>query len=375
LFLALRFSLIDLFQDRGRSLLSVIGLAVVVFSFMLLAALAEAFSSYLQNTTLSHNLVVVRANVFDPAEDRLDPQVIEAAQAFGSNEISQVAPLVFRHTRLNGRMVQLRAANMDTWQPVFHIELTKGEWPSAPDEILIGEGLAQLNHLDLASKTEIFGREFTISGIFRAPGAIFASVWMPLETAWDVFGTERGYQALFIQVANGADPLAVKNRLENDPHLRGEYAVYLEDNYTRQNLDRVRDLSDMMEVVSLLALLGIVFGVSNTVTLSIVERSHDLGILLGIGFSTRSLAHFIWVRFLILGLLAYVLGAAFAIFYALSQQAFAPFYILEFPLVLQITPAILLTGLFWVVILSLAGTWLATWGFARQRVMELIRAI
>lgn len=371
--MALRFSLIDLIHDRSRSLLSLLGLAGVVFSFMILAALAAAFSNYLNNTTLSRNLIVVRANSFDPAEDTLDPQVIEAARSLGEAEVSRVVPVVFRHTRLNGRVVQLRSANLEDWQPVFHLQLAQGEWPVAPDEIMLGEGLAQANHLSVASKVEIFGREFTISGIFRAPGSVFASVWMPLETAWDLFGTQRGYQALFLQVTAGADPARVKDRLQNDPRLAGEYAVYLEDNYTRQNLDRARGLSDMMKITSLLSLLGIVFGVSNIVTLGIIERGHDLGILLAMGFSTRTLIRFIWARFLILSLVAYALGAALAGLYTISQQAFAPFYILEFPLVLQITPGILLAGLFWVLTLSLAGTWLSTWGFARQRIVELIR--
>lgn len=131
----------------------------------------------------------------------------------------------------------------------------------------------------------------------------------------------------------------------------------------------------MMEVASLLALLGIVFGINNLVTLSIIERGHDLGILLGIGFSTQTLTGLIWVRFLILSTLAYALGAALASLYTISQQTFAPFYVLEFPLVMQITPDILLAGLLWVLALSLVGTWASTWGFNRQRVVELMHRV
>lgn len=373
--LALRFSLIDLLHDRSRTLLSLLGLAVVVFSFVILAALAEAFSSFLKINTLSQNLVIVRANVFDPAEDTLDPQVIEAAQDLGDSQISRIVPVVFRHTRLNGRVVQLRSADMQDWQPVFHLQLVKGDWPAAPDELILGEGLAQTNQLEIGSTVEVFGRQFILSGIFRAPGSNFASVWMPIEAAWDLFGTERGFQALILQVAAGADLTTVKERLQNDPRLVDEYAVYLEDNYTRQNLDRIKNFSDMMEIASLLALLGIVFGVSNLVNLSIVERSRDLGIIRGMGFSASTLTAIISVRFLILSLLAYALGAGAAILYTVSQQAFAPFYVLELPLVWKITPGILLTGLFWVLALTLAGTWLSTSSFTRQRVVELIRSL
>lgn len=371
--LALRFSLIDLLHDRNRTLLSLLGLAVVVFSFVILAALAETFSSYLKINTLSQNLVVVRANIFDPAEDTLDPQVIEAAQALGETQISRIVPVVFRHTSLNDQVVQLRSADIQHWQPVFHLQLIEGNWPAAPDEVILGEGLVQINHLEIGSTVEVFGREFVLSGIFRAPGSNFASVWMPIEAAWDLFGTERGYQVLVLQVAAGADLVTVKERLQNDPRLIGNYAVYLEDNYTRQNFDRMKDFSDMMEIASFLALLGIVFGVSNLVNLSTVERSHDLGILRGMGFSTRALSNIVSVRFLILSLVAYAFGAGSAIIYTLGQQAFSPFYILELPLVWKITPGVLLKGLIWVLVLTLLGTWLSNRNISRQRVAEIIQ--
>lgn len=371
--LALRFSLIDLLHDRSRTPLSLLGLAVVVFSFVILAALAEVYSSQLKINALSQNLVVLRANIFDPAENNLDPQVIEAAQALGDTQISRIVPVVFRHTRLNDQVVQLRSADIQHWQPVFHLQLIKGNWPAAPDELILGEGLAQINHLEIGSSVEVFGREFILSGIYRAPGSNFASVWLPIEAAWDLFGTERGYQALFLQVAAGADLITVKERLQNDPRLVNDYAVYLEDNYTRQNFDRMKYFGDIMKIASLLALLGIVFGVSNLVSLSIVERSRDLGILKGMGFSARALTNIISARFLILSLVAYAFGAGSAMIYTVAQQAFAPFYVLELPLVWKITPGILLAGLIWVLVLTLVGTWLSTRNISRQRVAELLQ--
>lgn len=371
--LSLRFALLDLLHDRRRGLPSLVGLAVTLFTFLLLSALAEAASAFLGNLSGGLNLVIVRADLLDPAEDSLPPDVLEAALALDESRVSRVAPLIFRHTRLNDRVVQLRAADFAAWQPVFHLQLVRGQWPQPFDEIIIGEGLAQLSGLDVGKQVQIFGRDFSIAGIFRAPGSIFASIWMPLESAQALFGPQRGYQALFLQAAPDADLLALKADLQNDPRLAGEYAVYLEDTYTHQNLDRMRGFSDLMKLASLLAILGIVFGVSNTVTLSLVERSRDLGILLGLGFSASSLVGLVWVRFVLLSLFAYLLGAGLALAYTFFQGIFAPFFVLELPVRLEITPAILLEGLAWMLFLSLLGAALATRGFARQRVVTLLR--
>lgn len=373
--LALRFCLLDLLHDCSRSLLSLLGLAVVVFTFMVLSALSLAAATFLENISSGTNLVVIRADLFDPAEDSLPPEVIEAALSLGEARTSRVAPLIFRHTRLNDRVVQLRSADFAAWETVFHLQLVRGAWPQPPDEVLLGEGLAQTNRLDVGAEIQIFGQDFTVSGISRAPGSMFASIWMPLDAARELFGPERGYQALFVQVAPGVDPFKVKTELQNDPRLAGEYAVYLEDNYMRQNLDRMRGFNDLMKIASILAIFGIVFGVSNAATLSLVERSRDLGILLGLGFSSQALVGLVWVRFLLLSVLAYILGAGLALAYTSWQGLFASFFVLEFPLQLQITPAILLEGLAWMLSLSLLGTALSTRGFAHQRVVDLLRAV
>lgn len=373
--LALRLCLLDLLHDRNRSLLSLLGLAVVIFTFMVLSALSLAASIFLGDISSGTNLVVIRADLFDPAEDRLPPDVIEAALSLGETRVSRVAPIIFRHTRLNDRIVQLRSADFAAWETVFHLQLVRGQWPQPPNEVLLGEGLAQINRLDVGAKIQIFGQDFTVSGISRAPGSMFASIWMPLETAQSIFGPERGYQALFLQVAPGTDPFNLKTELQNDPRLADEYAVYLEDNYAHQNFDRMNGFNDLMKIASILAVFGIVFGVSNAVTLSLVERSRDLGILLGLGFSSHALVGLVWLRFLLLSLLAYILGAGLALAYTSWQGLFASFYVLEFPLRLEITPAILLEGLAWMLALSLLGTSLSTRSFARQRVVDLLRAV
>jgi len=372
MFPAFRFIWLDLLRDRKRVYLSVLLLAVVVFSFIILSALAESISSHLDQITQTYNLIIVRADIFDPAEDSLDPQAIAAARELIDPQVERISPIVFRHTRLNGHIVQLRSARMEDWQPVFHLRLVSGAWPSQPAEIVLGEGLAQTNSLQVGDAVEIFGRNFTLAGIVRAPGAVFASIWMPLETAWELFGTGRGYQAIFVQVAADADLFAVKSRLENDPRLKDNYAVYLESTHTRQSFERTKGFRDLMKIASLLSLVGIIFGVGNTTMLGILERSHDLGILRAIGFSPQSLIRLIGARSLLISLFAFGLGLGLAAAYVSAQQAFTAFSVLGIPLALKITPTIALSGLAWVVVLSITGSWIATWGFSKQPIVTLM---
>jgi ABC-type antimicrobial peptide transport system permease subunit len=368
----LRFSLADMLHDRSRTLLSITGLAVVVASYFILFASGRTFSSYLNVTTVSRNLIVIQNDMIDPSVALLEPQVIQAAQDLIPATIRRISPIVFRHTRVGEHLVQLCATAVQDWEPVYHLVLLKGAWSGKGREIVVSEGIALANAWQVGSTVQIFGSSFSISGIFRSPGTAFASVWMPIETFRALFDTQRGYQALFVQPAVGVDPDTVRLRLQNDPRLADGYAVYFEDNYTRRKFQTLKDLSSMMTVMSGVALLGIVFGIFNAATLSTVERGRELGILLGIGFSHRTVRRLMLVRSILQGLLAYGVGLAAADLFFISQQAFAPLVILGLPFSLKITPGMAASGLAWVVALALLGAWLSTRTLFKLRVVALL---
>lgn len=370
--LALRFSFRNMLHDRSRTLLSITGLSVVIASYFILSALAGAFSSYLNITTVSRNLIVIQNDLIDPSDATLEPQVIQAAQELIPGTISRISPIVFRHTRVGENVVQLRAVAEQDWEPVFHLVLLKGAWPTNDNEVVVGEGISLANAWEVGSVVQVFGCNFRVSGIFRSPGTAFASVWMPIHTFWSLFDTQHGYQAMFVQAAVGVDPETVRSRLQNDPRLANSYAVYFEDNYTHRNIQALKDFSSMMTIVSGIALLGIIFGIFNATTLSTIERSRELGIMLGIGFSHRTVRRFILIQFTLQGLLAYGVGLAAAWLYVVSQQALAPFFILGLPFSLKITPGMAASSLAWVVGLAFLGAWLSTRRLFNLRVVELL---
>jgi putative ABC transport system permease protein len=369
---ALGFALKDMFHDRSRTLLSITGLAVVVASYFILVTLGNALASSLNATTLSRNLIVIQNDMIDPSDADLNPRVIQAAEELIPATISRISPVVFRHTRVGGHVVQLRAAAQEDWQPIYHLTLLEGDWPSEDREVIAGEGLALSNGWEVGEVVRIFGSDFSISGIFRSPGIAFASVWMPINTFWALFDTQHRYQALFVQAAVGVDPETVLALLQNDPSISEDYAVYFEDNYSRHNIRALQDMSSMMTIVSGVALLGIVFGVFNATTLSTVERSREIGILLGVGFTHLTVQKIIWLRSIVMAVLAYALGLALAFVYLTSQQAFSPLTVLGVPFVLKLTALMAIIGLGWVVGLALFGAWLSTRRLFNRRVVELL---
>ena len=130
-----------------------------------------------------------------------------------------------------------------------------------------------------------------------------------------------------------------------------------------------------MSIVGWVALLGIVFGVFNATTLSTIERSRELAILLGVGFSHLTVRRLIWLRSTLQALFAYGIGLLAALLYLASQRVAAPMIILGVPFEMKVTLIMAVVGLVWVIALALVGAWLSTRRMFNLRVVELLSSV
>lgn len=363
----------DLIHHRRQALFSLLGLAVVVFSYLILVALAQSIDRQVKENHLNRNLLVIQSDAIDPNDADVAPEVQQWVEGLQPELLSRVVPVIYRMMRVDGSVVQMRAVPLEDWQPAGHLQLVAGQWPIPPDEAAIGEGAALAHGWQVGSLLTLYGREFRVSGIFRAPGITFASIWLPLEVAQDMFTPRRTSQLLILQVAAGMDAEDVRQRLQNDPHLAGRYAVYFEENYTRRNTQALEDIILLMRVVSNVALLAVTFGVYNATSLSVVERMREIGILRAVGFGPGAVLGFLLVRALLLGLLAYVAGLSAAWAYAAWRAATQPLFVLGWPMEYGINLTNALGALVWMCLLTPLGAWLAARPLRGMSVADVLR--
>ncbi len=196
----------------------------------------------------------------------------------------------------------------------------------------MGEGAAQAYQWTPGSQVNIYGSNFSISGIVRSPGISFSSIWMPLTQGLALFGNERGYQALFVQAAPGADAEALKRELEQHPLITGKYSVFFEDTYSRRVNQLMRDLNSLIKIGSFLALFGVTLGTYTSTNLSLVERSRELGILRSMGFSNQRLMRIFSLRAVMLDWAGFLIGLGCALLYIALQNSSNPLFVLGYHL-------------------------------------------
>ena len=370
---SIEFAIKDLLHDRNRAVIQIISVAVVIASYLLLAGFAATLDRALDQADASHNLVLFQAGIYDPTDARMDMQVVSRLQDIAPTEITQLSPVLFRHMLIDEHVTQLRAAPLADWEPIHGLSLIAGDWPSAEDQVAVGEGASEANGWDIGTPLTIYGTQFEVAGIFRSPGTRFASVWMDLERAQRLFEMGNSFSALYARLNSHADPETVRDRLQADPSLEGRFVVYLEDSLVRRSTQAFYDIISLSKVISAIALLGVSLGIYSATSLSLVERSRETAVLRTIGFSHQSLQRFLILRAVILAGGGFILGLGAASLFLRLQSSSSDQVVFGLPFTIQFSPPILLWGLTLMILLCLFSAWLPSRRLVQENVAGLLR--
>lgn len=349
----LRLAWRDLAADRIRSALHVAAIAPIVAAYLILIAIAGGLRD--QAIPLDMQAIVLLSpNVLDPASGRLDPSILDLAAEVGGDDVESVNPMIFRPIRMDDRIVQLRAAPFETWQTVHDLTLLAGLWPQQRDDIAITEGVAVATGWEVGTRIEIFGTTFTVSGLVRAPGTKFASVWMPFERADELFEGQSGIQMVTVVPAPSSDIRALRDRL--DAASDGTYATYFESALVATQGARESAVDNLATVSTIIGIAALAFGGFNLAALTLVERRRDVGIARALGFAPRAVTALGLTRAAILAAAGFAVGAvgATAVLTTTEQTTVRGFVFEPSLPVSAWVLGVTLTG-----ITSLAGTWFA----------------
>lgn len=362
----LRLAWADLSADRARSLLQVAAVAPIVAAFLILVSIAAGLRVD-DLPPADQRLVVLSPNALDPASGRLEPEILDLIEAAGGDAVAAATPMIFRPMRVGDRVLQLRAAPFETWETVHGLTLLAGSWPADGDEVAITEGIAIATGWTVGSGVEIFGTEFAITGLVRAAGTKFASVWMRFDRADDLFEGRSGFQMVTVVPAAGADIGDLGTRLEEA--MAGRYSVYLETDLAAQTGAR-EDAADALAAVStLIGIAALAFGGFNLSAITLSERRQDVGIARSIGFGTPALVSLAVVRSALLATGGFAAGSSLA---AIVLATAEPTTVRSFVFTPELGPASWLLGLAITVLATVAGTGAAIRAAANTPIHDLV---
>jgi ABC-type antimicrobial peptide transport system permease subunit len=368
----LRFVIKDLMSDGWRTAITILNLLVFISCYFSLVALAEAAYKFGNQPTDKSALLIISRNVFDPSESNVTEQDFLPAQELIPKYVKNVSPLIFKIINANGNLIQLRAARLEDMQNVHSLQIIQGNWPKGSNELVIGEGTAAFTNWKIGDTLRIFGDNFVISGLIRAPGTKFSSIWMTLDTATNLFNIQGKYQFAWIQLQSGVDSELVRTLLQNDPRLADRFDVYFADNLYQEYTKAVSDLQGLSGMLVILALSSVMLGTYCNIFLILTERKRDITILRAIGVQSANIRALVTLRTLLQVVVGYLLSWGFTSILLNWFNHINPLTLHSIPLSVAISGRALLFGLILSLFFGWVGVWLPTRHLQNRSVASLI---
>lgn len=197
-------------------------------------------------------------------------------------------------------------------------KLAQGTWFSgAPDEVVAGakvveQAKAKLgDELILLTATQdgsLSSIKAKLVGVFRTGSAFDQQLYLPLEALQYLSDLEGGATELLVYGESFEDASALARRLRAVPELADHDVMCFEAREPWRSLSgTVRAIEDIIVfVIVFLAALGI----WNTMTMSVLERTHEIGVLRAMGLSRLGTLGLFVGEGLLIGGLGGLLGLA-----------------------------------------------------------------
>jgi ABC-type lipoprotein release transport system permease subunit len=369
------------------TLLALLGIALVVSSFVVLHAMAAGFQKTLRATGREDNAVVVlRGSPSEPvsfipkehAEQlALDPRVARGAdgEPLASREIVVITNLPKRADGAPTNVL-LRGVTPRAQLVRGGIRVVEGrDVRPGLAEIIVGQRIKdRVQGLDVGSKIRIQRRDWEIVGVFAAEGGAFESeMWGDLDVVMSTFGRSGGQSSLVVRMA---DP----SRIDDfDREIRSSVQTRLEMKqerafYESQSSSVTQPLLALAGFVSIVMGIGAIFGAMNTMHAIVATRTREIGTLRVLGFSRRSVLFGFVIESMLLALAGGVLGCLAALpANGLSAATGQTANYAEIAWAFRVTPTSALLGMSFAAVMGLLGGLLPAWRASRMPLTAALR--
>ena len=205
---------------------------------------------------------------------------------------------------------------------MFKLDWTKGSQQTlatlGADGAFTDKDYAKTHHLTLGSPVELTfangeKKTFTIKGIFDPPpgGSPFGKVTISAAT-WDRFNENPRNLYSFVRMRGGESPSnlqGLEQALKAYPNAKVQTREQFVDN-------QISGLSSMLNILYVLLALSVIvslFGIVNTLVLTVFERTREIGMLRAIGMTRRQVRRMIRHESVITALIGGALGIVLGI--------------------------------------------------------------
>jgi putative ABC transport system permease protein len=296
-----------------------IGLALVAFVLVFAAGLKSSVAQVVDEN-FAGGLVIQNSDGFSPIPNG----TAKAARKVPGVEL--VATIRSAQAKLigNGAGARVSAPTRDIEEAVT-VEWEKGGPADlrnlADDQAILSDSFASANGLEVGDRFRLLSQtrkrpSFEVVGEFSSKLGVFGSVLITQAALAREFRQTQDTTD-FVETAPDADAAEVQELLTQGVKVAFPTAEVLNQQELKESREKqVQELVNLIFALLLLAIVISLFGIANTLALSIHERTRELGMLRAIGMSRRQVRTMIRYEAVITALIGAVLGMALGIVFA-----------------------------------------------------------
>ena len=201
---------------------------------------------------------------------------------------------------------------------VIKSSIIKGKYlGSGKREILLGKKLAEKLGVGLGDKVvamantlsgDIGSDVFRVEGIFQTSSSEFdkMAIYIPAHTEQKMLGLGDKYDEFAIITKNYKEVTGIKKNLETD--LGGKYEVLTYKDLLPMLIYQMDLYKESMMILNVIIGLALIFGIVNTMLMSVFERIREFGVLMAIGMKNNRLYLMVVFEAFIIGIIGTVVG-------------------------------------------------------------------
>lgn len=257
-----------------------------------------------------------------------------------------------------------------------YLAFSQGGWfaPDAEHQVVLGYEVAELEQREAGDSILLPGTtaEYEVVGVLKRTGTQDdGMIYMPLETVQKAFNREGELTMLGMRLVPDVDQTAFEEELYQLPDVQVVSMAQVKNTI----MGLVSSAKAIVLSVACIAFLIAIFGVLNTVLMSVFERYQEIGIMKSMGALPRDIFQMIFIETTILCAFGGLLGIGFSwVFSGISELVVR--YFLPFSpsgKLIEIDGATALLSFIAIAFIGMLGSIYPAWHAASVRPLESIR--
>ncbi|HVE91753.1 MAG TPA: FtsX-like permease family protein [Actinomycetota bacterium] len=245
-------------------------------------------------------------------------------------ELSAVAGMRFGPAAIGAKRVRVSSSDPAALAAVANLDVQQGTLEKlGPGEVFVTESWARANKRGLGDAiTFRFARTgnqpLKVAGLFRQNGLLRDSDHLVSHATFDANFEFEGDSFILAGAARGVRPAAARTAITEELRPFPQVTVRDQVEFKREQEKELNRLLGLIYALLALAVVIALLGITNTLALSIFERTRELGLLRAIGMSRRQVRAMIRWEAVVIAVLGATLGLPIGVFFAAAMIAALP---------------------------------------------------